>query len=57
LAGLTPAEADTVVRDSYGGAPEMRQVASATVRLFRSAGVLEQPGAREAFAERGLIDD
>jgi para-aminobenzoate N-oxygenase AurF len=57
LAGLTPVEADTVVRDSYGGAPQMRQVASATVRLFRSAGVLDQPGAREAFAERGLIDD
>jgi len=57
LAGLEAGEADAVIRDVYGGAPQMRQVASATVRLFRSAGVLDQPGAREAFSSRGLIDD
>ncbi|BFU44042.1 diiron oxygenase [Krasilnikovia sp. MM14-A1004] len=57
LAGLTAAEADVVVRDCYGGTPQMRQTASATVRLCRSTGVLDQPGAREAFAAKGLIDD
>ncbi|MCU7726627.1 diiron oxygenase [Actinoplanes sp. KI2] len=57
LAGLTEAEADTVVRDCYGGVPEMRQTASATVRLCRSTGVLDQPGAWEAFAAKGLVDD
>lgn len=57
LTGLSPAEADTVVRDCYGGVPEMRQVASATVRLCRSTGVLDQPGAWEAFAARDLVDD
>ncbi|MFF5207793.1 diiron oxygenase [Streptosporangium sp. NPDC000396] len=57
LAGLTPADVETVIADAYGGARDIRQSASATVRMCRSAGVLDVPGARESFADKGLISD
>ncbi|GAB1640020.1 diiron oxygenase [Krasilnikovia sp. MM14-A1259] len=57
LAGLSGAEADVVVDDCYGGVPQMRQTASATVRLCRSTGVLDEPGAWEAFAVKGLVGE
>jgi hypothetical protein len=56
LAGLTGDEARTVLTDVYGGPQGIRQTATATVRMCRSAGVLDTPGAVEAFAARGLID-
>ena len=55
-AGLPADEVRTVLGDTYGGGQELRQTAAATVRMCRSAGVLEVPGAVEAFAAKGLVD-
>jgi hypothetical protein len=55
-AGLSPGEVRTVLGDTYGGHPQIQQTAAATVRMCRSAGVLEVPGAVEAFAAKGLVD-
>lgn len=55
-AGLAPGEVRTVLADTYGGRPQLRQTAAATVRMCHSAGVLDVPGAVEAFATKGLID-
>ncbi|MEV8435875.1 diiron oxygenase [Actinosynnema sp. NPDC051121] len=58
LAGLDDDTARAVVADSYGpGAGDDRaaHICRATVRVFRSAGVFEVPGAEEAFAAHGLI--
>jgi P-aminobenzoate N-oxygenase AurF len=57
LAGLAPPDVETVLADCYGGPPELAHTASATVKLCRSAGVLDQPGAAEAFAAKGLVVD
>jgi hypothetical protein len=55
-AGLPPEDVRTVLADTYGGRQQIREIAAATVRICRSAGVLEVPGALEAFAARGLVD-
>jgi P-aminobenzoate N-oxygenase AurF len=60
LAGLDPASAESVVRDCYGGGvgdERRREISRATVRMCRSAGVFEVPGAHEAFAEHGIEPD
>jgi hypothetical protein len=56
LAGLDPGLAETVLVDCYG-AEEIAAVAVATVRMCRSAGVLDEPGGWEAFAAKGLVAD
>ncbi|MGW4114084.1 diiron oxygenase [Actinosynnema sp. NPDC004786] len=58
LAGLDEDTARAVVADSYGpGAGDERaaRICRATVRVFRSAGVFDVPGADEAFAAHGLL--
>ena len=58
LAGVDPSTAYQVVRECYGGdagADRIADICRATVRVFRSAGVLDVPGAAEAFAELRLI--
>lgn len=58
LAGLNRDMALTVVRDTYGGdtgADRIAHICRATVRVFRSAGVLDVPGAHEVFAEHRLL--
>jgi hypothetical protein len=57
LAGLDVATADQVVRECYdtSAVPERTaEITRATVTMCRSAGVLDMPGAAEAFAVRGL---
>ena len=57
LAGLDAATADQVVRECYdtSAVPERTaEITRATVTMCRSAGVLDVPGAAEAFAVRGL---
>jgi hypothetical protein len=57
LAGLDGATAGQVVRECYDPAAAPRrtaEIARATVAMCRSAGVLDVPGAAEAFAARGL---
>jgi P-aminobenzoate N-oxygenase AurF len=57
LAGLDSATAAQVVRECYDTAAAPRRtakIARATVAMCRSAGVLDMPGAAEAFAGRGL---
>jgi hypothetical protein len=56
LAGLPPDEVHTVLADTFGGRQQIRENAAATVRMCRSAGVLDVPGAVEAFAAKGLTD-
>jgi hypothetical protein len=56
LAGLAPDRIDAVVEDCYGQ-EQIGPVAVATVRMCRSAGVLDLPGAWEAFAGKGLVSD
>jgi hypothetical protein len=57
LTGLDGATADQVVRECYdpAAAPgRTGEITRATVAMCRSAGVLDVPGAVEAFAARGL---
>jgi hypothetical protein len=56
LAGLHRHTADDVVRDCYGEADagRIQDICQATVRICRSAGVFDVPGAEEAFAAQGL---
>jgi hypothetical protein len=59
LAGLDEAAVERVLHDCYLGAEARdwkRQVASATVRLCESAGLLAIAGAEEEFAAHGLLD-
>lgn len=56
--GVDPATAHDVMRDCYGGDTSLDGVTSicrATVRMCQSAGVLEVPGAVEAFAAHRLL--
>ncbi len=58
LHGVDPATAHDVVRECYGADAALDRIASicrATVRMCRSAGVLEVPGAVEAFAAHRLL--
>ncbi|MEV6983518.1 diiron oxygenase [Sphaerisporangium sp. NPDC051017] len=58
LAGLDAATADQVVADCYLGeaaAGQLADTCQATVRTFQSAGVLDVPGAAEAFAAHRLL--
>jgi hypothetical protein len=57
LAGLDDDTARVVVADSYGGAGTDRaaHICRATLRVFRSAGVFDVPGAEEAFAAHRLL--
>ncbi|MFF3644209.1 diiron oxygenase [Streptomyces sp. NPDC002564] len=60
VAGLGPDAVSDVIADSYRtprGASALRATARHTVRLFRDAGVLELPGAADAFAAAGLLTD
>ncbi|MFK4068340.1 diiron oxygenase [Streptomyces sp. NPDC029674] len=58
VAGLGADAVRQVIADSYRtrrSAAASRSTATHTVRLFQDAGVLELPGATEAFAEAGLL--
>jgi hypothetical protein len=58
LAGVDPATAREVVHDCYGGQAALDRIADtcrATVRMCRSAGVFDVPGAAEAFAAYQLL--
>lgn len=55
LAGLDAGTAEEVVAASYAGTGGLADTCRATVRVYRSAGVLDVPGAAEAFAARGLL--
>jgi P-aminobenzoate N-oxygenase AurF len=60
LAGIDTGVARDVVRDRYAGSTgraRVSDVCSATLRVYRSAGVFEVPGATEAFARRGLLPE
>jgi hypothetical protein len=56
LAGLPSSHVEVVVDGCYGGPQRIRETASATVRLCRAAGVLDVPGAYDAFADKRLVD-
>ncbi|MDI1465902.1 diiron oxygenase [Catellatospora sp. KI3] len=56
LAGLAPGDTVTVLADTFDRPQRLRENAAATVRMCRSAGVFDVPGAVEAFAGKGLID-
>jgi para-aminobenzoate N-oxygenase AurF len=58
LAGVDPATAREVVHDCYGGEAGLDRIADtcrATVRVCRSAGVFDVPGAVEAFVAYRLL--
>lgn len=58
LAGLDKDGVEQVVADAYAPVQvreQIRHSARHTVRLFESVGVLEMPGAEEAFAAAGLV--
>jgi hypothetical protein len=55
MSGVDRATAATVVADAYAERGGNADVCRATVRTFRSAGVLDVPGAEEAFAAHQLL--
>ena len=58
-AGLSEGKAETVLHESFpadGRIAEIAHDARHSVRLFRSCGVLDVPGGRDAFAAAGLLD-
>jgi len=55
MSGVDTATAALVVADAYTSSGANANVCRATVRTFRSAGVLEVPGAEETFAAHGLL--
>lgn len=58
LAGLDEATADQAVRETHGARANPRRMAEITramVSMCRSAGVLDVPGALDAFAEHHLL--
>jgi hypothetical protein len=55
MSGVDGATAATVVADVYAETGSNADVCRATVRTFRSAGVLDVPGAEEAFAAHQLL--
>ncbi|MFE0170891.1 diiron oxygenase [Streptomyces sp. NPDC059002] len=60
VAGLGPDAVRDILADGYrtpGRQDALRSTARHTVRLFRDTGVLELPGAAEAFGAAGLLGD
>jgi hypothetical protein len=55
MSGVDPETAATVVADAYKDSGDHADICRATVRTFRSAGVLDVPGAEEAFAAHRLL--
>jgi hypothetical protein len=55
MSGVDDATAAAVVADVYAETGSNADVCRATVRTFRSAGVLDVPGAEEAFAAHQLL--
>ena len=55
VSGVDDATAAAVVTDVYAEAAGNADICQATLRTFRSAGVLDVPGAEEAFAARQLL--
>jgi P-aminobenzoate N-oxygenase AurF len=55
MSGVDDATAATVVADAYEQSGGNANMCRATVRTFRSAGVLDVPGAEEAFAAYELL--
>ena len=55
LSGVDSATAATIVTDVYAETSSKADVCRATVRTFRSAGVLDMPGAEDAFAAHELL--
>jgi hypothetical protein len=55
MSGVDSATADLVVADAYAESGANADVCRATVRTFRSAGVLDVPGAEETFAAHRLL--
>jgi hypothetical protein len=55
MSGVDSATAATIVTDAYAETGSNADVCRATVRMFRSAGVLDVPGAEEAFATYKLL--
>ncbi|GAA4494881.1 hypothetical protein GCM10023191_034760 [Actinoallomurus oryzae] len=58
LAGLSAPVVERVIEASYPAEEvliRMRRACRHSLRLFEGAGVLDVPGAREAFAENGLL--
>jgi hypothetical protein len=57
--GLPAGEIEQVLTESYPAAAVTRTVAAgagSTVRYFRQAGALDDPGTADAFATAGLLD-
>jgi len=60
LAGIDARDARDVVHDCYSGSAGRERISDicrATVRVYRSAGVFDVPGAAEAFAGHGLLPE
>jgi hypothetical protein len=55
MSGVDSPTADLVVADAYAESGANADICRATVRTFRSAGVLDVPGAEEAFAAHRLL--
>ncbi|HEV7652038.1 MAG TPA: diiron oxygenase [Actinophytocola sp.] len=55
ISGVDSATAAAVIDDAYAGSGADAHMCRATVKTFRSAGVLDVPGAEEAFAAHGLV--
>jgi hypothetical protein len=57
--GFPPNVVSSIIEESYDQASVSTAIRSAskeTIRLFENRGVLDVPGARERFAESGLVD-
>lgn len=55
MSGVDSATAAAVVADAYADSSGHAHMCRATVRTFRSAGVLDVPGAEEAFTAHNLL--
>ncbi|THV24504.1 diiron oxygenase [Glycomyces paridis] len=57
-AGFGPSKTADIIADSFSSDKVLagiRHSAAKTLRLFEEVGVLDQPGARDAFTEQGLL--
>jgi hypothetical protein len=55
MSGVDSETADLVIADSYADSGGYADICRATIRTFRSAGVLDVPGAQDAFAAHQLL--